>query len=212
MAETTRRSSPAEPLRLWPGIVCAVLLVASISPFRCSVRQGPPSQVSRRTRWRAADPPVVAVLQPRAVVRAHWRDRADGCRAAGDVPLPPHLDCGTRGRDRCFPSSQSRPRVLRSSPGLSPPRGFLTAFAARRWSRRLLVACAAWTLLRTGGITGDGAFELHWRWTPSPEDRLLELAATRRADAAPTKSDAPAPASEPTSRGGSAAVDPRPRR
>jgi hypothetical protein len=52
----------------------------------------------------------------------------------------------------------------------------------------ILVACGVFTLLRTGGITGAGDSDLHWRWTPSPEERLLAEA-----------NDAPAlPASQPT--------------
>src|SRR5438094_1232597 len=55
------------------------------------------------------------------------------------------------------------------------------AVATRRFSdgaRRaslvaaILLACAPWTLLRTAGIIGSGS-ELHWRWTPTPEERLL---------------------------------------
>ena len=41
--------------------------------------------------------------------------------------------------------------------------------------------------VRTGGVTGDGAWDLHWRWTPTPEDRLL-------AQAAPDPVAPPAPA------------------
>jgi outer membrane protein assembly factor BamB len=37
----------------------------------------------------------------------------------------------------------------------------------------ILVACGAMTLLRTGGLTGDANSDLHWRWTETPEDRLL---------------------------------------
>jgi outer membrane protein assembly factor BamB len=37
----------------------------------------------------------------------------------------------------------------------------------------LLVACGGFTLLRTGGITGEGDSDLHWRWTKTPEERLL---------------------------------------
>jgi outer membrane protein assembly factor BamB len=37
----------------------------------------------------------------------------------------------------------------------------------------ILAACGLFTLVRTGGITGDAASDLHWRWTPTPEDRLL---------------------------------------
>jgi outer membrane protein assembly factor BamB len=37
----------------------------------------------------------------------------------------------------------------------------------------ILLACGVFTLLRTGGMTGDGASDFHWRWTPTPEERLL---------------------------------------
>jgi outer membrane protein assembly factor BamB len=37
----------------------------------------------------------------------------------------------------------------------------------------VLLVCAGFTALRTGGITGVGESDLHWRWTPSPEERLL---------------------------------------
>ncbi|HEV3304031.1 MAG TPA: PQQ-binding-like beta-propeller repeat protein [Planctomycetaceae bacterium] len=38
----------------------------------------------------------------------------------------------------------------------------------------ILIAFGMFTLLRTGGISGDGQSDLHWRWTPTPEERLLE--------------------------------------
>jgi outer membrane protein assembly factor BamB len=41
----------------------------------------------------------------------------------------------------------------------------------------VLIGCGVFTLVRTGGITGGAEADLHWRWTPTPEDRLL--AATR---------------------------------
>src|SRR5215210_3527682 len=37
----------------------------------------------------------------------------------------------------------------------------------------ILMACGVFTLLRTGGISGDGDSDMHWRWTPTPEQRLL---------------------------------------
>ena len=40
----------------------------------------------------------------------------------------------------------------------------------------ILLACGFLTLLRTGGIKGDGTSDLSWRWTPSPEERLLSQA------------------------------------
>src|SRR4029453_18736165 len=36
----------------------------------------------------------------------------------------------------------------------------------------LLASCLGFTLLRTEGVTSEGA-DLHWRWTPSYEERFL---------------------------------------
>jgi outer membrane protein assembly factor BamB len=76
------------------------------------------------------------------------------------------------------------------------------------WARRgsmaaaVLIACGAFTLLRTGGVAGDGAADLHWRWTPSPEERLLIQAKNELPPSAPPAQRpaavppvAPAPAS-----------------
>ena len=41
----------------------------------------------------------------------------------------------------------------------------------------IVLACGVFTLLRTGGITGDAHSDLHWRWTQTPEERLLAQAA-----------------------------------
>ncbi|MCJ7680408.1 MAG: PQQ-like beta-propeller repeat protein [Candidatus Aminicenantes bacterium] len=37
----------------------------------------------------------------------------------------------------------------------------------------ILLACGVWTLVRTGGITNDLKSDFAWRWTKSPEERLL---------------------------------------
>ena len=47
------------------------------------------------------------------------------------------------------------------------------------WPRRglmaaaILLACGVFTLLRTGGITAEADSDLHWRWTKTPEEKLL---------------------------------------
>src|SRR5262245_45447636 len=60
----------------------------------------------------------------------------------------------------------------------------------------ILLACAVFTLIRTSGISGEGFSDLHWRWTPTPEQRLLAQAANEPAPpplapAAPAAAGAP---------------------
>ncbi|HEX6903321.1 MAG TPA: PQQ-binding-like beta-propeller repeat protein [Thermoanaerobaculia bacterium] len=40
----------------------------------------------------------------------------------------------------------------------------------------ILLACGGWTLLRTGGFTGAGDNDFAWRWSETPEERLLAQA------------------------------------
>jgi outer membrane protein assembly factor BamB len=57
----------------------------------------------------------------------------------------------------------------------------------------ILLACGTMTLLRTGGLTGDANSDLHWRWTRTPEERLL---AQTDEPAAPASAPAAVEASE----------------
>ena len=40
----------------------------------------------------------------------------------------------------------------------------------------ILLACGVWTVVRSDGMTGDGSLDLAWRWTQTPEERLLARA------------------------------------
>jgi outer membrane protein assembly factor BamB len=49
----------------------------------------------------------------------------------------------------------------------------------RRWATMaatVLAACGVWTLARTGGVYGEGGMDLAWRWSATPEERLLAAA------------------------------------
>jgi outer membrane protein assembly factor BamB len=56
----------------------------------------------------------------------------------------------------------------------------------------IALACAPWTMVRTAGVGGSGS-EFHWRWTPTPEQRLLEQTGGEREPVPPP----PAPAEVP---------------
>jgi outer membrane protein assembly factor BamB len=58
----------------------------------------------------------------------------------------------------------------------------------------ILLACGAWTLFRTEGISGDHVATFGWRWAASPEERLLAQAGD--APALPSPPSAPAVSEE----------------
>jgi outer membrane protein assembly factor BamB len=58
----------------------------------------------------------------------------------------------------------------------------------------ILLACGVFTLLRTGGISGEGDSDIHWRWTKTPEERLLTQASDEPMTPIATPSPTPAPA------------------
>lgn len=67
--------------------------------------------------------------------------------------------------------------------------------AARRTSMVavILLACASLALVRTGGIGAGRIADFHWRWTPTPEERLLAAEAAN-----PPLAPLPAPAPTPS--------------
>jgi len=81
----------------------------------------------------------------------------------------------------------------------------------------LLLASLGWLLVRTEGISGDHVLSYHWRWTASPEERLLaqvgrEPALAPAASASPaTAPAAVVPSPQPTPSAPAAAAKPVPR-
>jgi outer membrane protein assembly factor BamB len=70
----------------------------------------------------------------------------------------------------------------------------------------ILLACGSLTLVQTGGMTGHGQSDLHWRWTATPEQLLLASETSDRILEAPAVAASPSdpPAAE-TAPGSSAA-------
>ena len=68
----------------------------------------------------------------------------------------------------------------------------------------MVLASGAWTLVRTGGFTGSFDNELAWRWTPTPEERLLA------ADTQPIESPAATPSPSPAATDAGSATPPVP--
>jgi outer membrane protein assembly factor BamB len=136
--------------------------------------------------------------------RAPWSDRA------GVLVL---MVAGVFATSRVVHESISNGMMGMMLPVYSIPVLTMALVASAAASRRLsigrqrasmaaaiLLACAGFTLVRTGGITGGGDSDLHWRWTPTPEERLLAEAdlpidsGRGEPSPAPSAPAAPAPA------------------
>ena len=194
---STDSLTPREPLRLWPGVTAAVLL--------CVVRYVLPVVAPRAFLFGAMGGFVCAL----AIVvwwvffsRAPWSERL-GAVALAVIALVAtkrivHVSVATGMMGMMF--------MLYAIPVLSLAL-VAGAVAGRRLSdgpRRaslaaaILLACGAMALLRTDGITGGAGAQWAWRWTKTPEQRLLAQAGdeppvSAAAAAAVTPRQQPAP-------------------
>ena len=189
-------ATPRQPLRLWPGVVAAVLLVLVRFVFPVIVPDGGGfallgavvgglliivwwlffSRAPWPERLGAIALMIVAVFATRFIVHDSIRGGMMG------MMLPIYLAIPGLAVALVAWAVATR----RQAPG--PRRAALVA--------TVLLVCGAFTLLRTDGITGQATAQLTWRWTPTAEQRLLAQAridpiAPESAPAAPATSEAP---------------------
>ncbi len=62
----------------------------------------------------------------------------------------------------------------------------------------IVLACGVWTLVRTGGFSSDLNHDWAWRWSPTPEDRLLAEADVKNPSVKPAPSPVVPAAAKPT--------------
>jgi outer membrane protein assembly factor BamB len=170
--EQTGEPTPRRPLRLWPGVAIVVLqwLVRFVVPV-----VAPDALLSG----------VIGGMVGGLAVFVWWVffSRAPWSERLGAVVL---MIVGLFATSRIVDESirtgmMGFMLVISAIPVLSLA---LVAWAVA--SRRLadtarraamvatiLLACGGWALVRTGGITGDARSDFHWRWTETPEERLL---------------------------------------
>jgi outer membrane protein assembly factor BamB len=191
-----------KPLRLWPGVAAAVLLVL----VRLVVPIVRPDAAIFGT--------LGAVVAGLAIgvwwlffSRAAWSERL------GAILL---MIVAVAATSRIVHQSIANAMMGKMLPMFSIPVQGLAlvawAVASRRLSSGLrrasmvvtiLLACGVFTVVRTGGITGDGDSDLHWRWTKTPEERLL----ARTADEPAPLPSAPKAAETPEKRVPAPAAD-----
>ena len=111
--------------------------------------------------------------------RAPWLERVGAVvlmvvAVAVTKLLVPCVDCRRR-HGRCSSTSRQFPWLSLALVGVggghTSPHGRTSARVA--WSPPSSLALRAVALIRTGGTVAGGGSELHWRWTPTAEERLL---------------------------------------
>jgi|HubBroStandDraft_3_1064219.scaffolds.fasta_scaffold09247_2 outer membrane protein assembly factor BamB len=196
----TDATTVRKPLRLWPGVVAAVVL--------CVVRFVIPAVFPRATLFGMMGGVVCVV----AIVvwwlffsRAPWSERL-GAVALAVVALVAtsriiHVSVATGMMGMMFPFYAIM---------VVPPAFVAGVVAGRRlpdgprravMAAAILLACGGLALLRTDGVSGGAGAQLAWRWTKTPEQVLL---AQPSDDPAPLRA-APAAAAARTPREGLAA-------
>ena len=166
-ATTTRK-----PLRLWPGVAAvglqwlAWLVVPLVAP-----EAGPFAMLT------ALACGLAVVVWWLFFSRAPWLDRV------GAIVL---MVVGVAATSRVVHESIANGMMGMMLPFYSIPvlslalvawavasRGLTPGLRRASMAVSILLACGAFTLIRTEGIRGEGGSDLHWRWTPTPEERLL---------------------------------------
>lgn len=189
-APNTKPRMPPKPLRLWPGIVFVAL--------QCLLWFVIPRIVSEEAAMFSLLGAVVCAL----LVALWWLffSRAPWLERIGAIVLMVVVVIVTK---RIVHPSVAGGMMGMMLPVFSVPLLCLALVASAAVGRRLargprralmavaiVLACGAFTLIRTGGITGDANSDLHWRWTMTPEERLLAQAKDETAAAAANTTNA----------------------
>lgn len=202
----TDEPAPRRPLRLWPGIVAAVLLAV--------VRFGLPVVASGAELF-GVDVQIIGVaggiLGALAIVvwwvffsRACWSERL-GAIVVMFVALVAtsrlvHVSIATSMMGMMFPVYALPVLGLAFVVWAVASRGLSDGPRRVAMVSTILLACGGWTLVRTGGFTGNLDHDFAWRWAETPEERLVArgdepLDAARRGPAAlplvPVASESP---------------------
>ncbi len=210
--EQTDEPPSQKPLRLWPGVVAAVLL--------CVLRFVLPIVVPEATVFGV----IGSALGALAIVvwwvffsRAPWSERL----GAVILMIVALFATSRLVHESIAGGGMGMLLYILAIPVLSLAL-VAWAVASRRLSngpRRasmvatILLACGIFTLVRTGGITSDViGSDFHWRWTPTPEERLLANAADEPTAPLPAPAAAETPKELPVAKAGDepAALPPTP--
>ncbi len=158
-------------LRLWPGVVLVVLI--ALSAFVVPALMPEPGPIG------ILGPAIGGLLIGLwwlLFSRAPWVERlgaialAIGAIAATSRLV--HISIANAGMGMLLPIMSIPVLGVALVASAAATRGLTTPARRASMAVVLVLASLSFTLIRTGGI-GSERMDLHWRWTPTPEERLL---------------------------------------
>ena len=175
MTNSENESTPAKPLRLWPGVALVVLQWvawlgvprllpdAAMYGVLAGLAAGPAvlawwafaSRAPRVERWGAAVLMILALAATRPLLHESVAEGNMGFQFyLYAIPVLSLAFVVWAVAARGLPAGPRRAAMVAT----------------------ILLACGAWTLVRSKGLTGDGFPEFAWRWSQTAEERLLAQA------------------------------------
>src|SRR5688500_3743758 len=173
----TSAASSRQPLRLWPGLVLAALLVTVRWILPAVVPEG---ELGDSLELIGAIGAMVGALLIFLwwlfLSRARWSERLGAIAVMGvalfatRLVLHPSIIGGMMGF--MFYAVAAPMLALGLVAWAAASRGFSDAVRRATLVVTLFLMCGVWTLVRTEGLNGGGS-DLRWRWSMTPEQRLL---------------------------------------
>jgi outer membrane protein assembly factor BamB len=191
------KNSARKPLRLWPGVVIVILQL--LLPFAIPI-VAPDNLLFAALAGPAAG--VAVLLWWLFLSRAPWVERLGALGLiivavfATKRIVDVSIATGTQGLLLYFltlPSVGLALVVWAVATHRLPDRVRRVTMAAT-----ILLACGCWALVRTGGFTAASLHhDLHWRWTKTPEERLVAQTGNAQGALPPAGAVAAAPEKQP---------------
>jgi outer membrane protein assembly factor BamB len=191
--EKTSDAAPRKGLRLWPGVAAVVPQWLALIFFALFVPEGLAYGI------------IAGLVGGLLVVvwwlffsRAPWPDRLGALvlMPIGMFAIMPfvHPSIANAGMGMLLPIFSIPVLSLALVTWAAASRGLSSGARRASMVGAILLGCGVFALVRSGGITGGGRLDWHWRWTPTPEERLLAQAADR--PSVPAVPTAAAPSAE----------------
>lgn len=190
--EQIDQTTTGKPLRLWPGTVAAALMVIL---WTALPRVFP--EVSGLEMVAMALCGLIILAWWLFFSRAPWIERL-GALAVMAVALFVvsfliHKSISNGMMGFMLPAFGIPLAALALVLAVSVGRNLSTGSRRAAIAVSILIAAGFFTLIRTGGLSGDGRPDLHWRWTPTPEELLLSRVADQSDPVVPAPEATPTP-------------------